>query len=283
MVRFFLHACLYLACGDSDEHQATVLQSLILVTPENVKEFFWQHMEKDLKVSCQLLNITKDEILILLHSICFGFLKTVSKNNAAQNSSANFASKGGRQSWEHLFYKTYLAPFFTASSENIAQANGLIKRYLERDESKQSKVYFMAYELMDESKSQVLYENERLWKFKPLVSFSFMVQEMNIQTKPEHYKVLKQFGRLTDSLELVFELPTIVGMVNMLRKLLGRKIFKYKAQSYSIGELIQNVELPGGWNVERMERCLQSFQLVWNALKTNIHKYSKCELAFDKL
>jgi hypothetical protein len=275
VVRFFLHACMYLACGDIDEHQATVLQSLILTTPDNVKEFFWQHMERDLQVSCQLLNITTDEILILLHSICFGFVKSTSKSSIALNSSANFGSKGGRQNWEHSFYKTYLAPVFAASFENIAQANGLIKRFLERDDSKQSKVYFMAYELIDETKSQVLYENERLWKFRPLVSFGFMVQEMNMQTTLEHHKVLKQFGRLAGSLELVFELPRIVGLVNMLRRLLGISIFKYKAQASSIGELIGGVELPAGWSVERVEKCLESFQLVWNTLKTDIHKYGK--------
>lgn len=80
VVRFFLHACLYLACGDEDEHRDTMLSAIIEANPTNVKEFFWQHMLLDVKISCQILNITTDELLILFHKICFNFVKSKNQN-----------------------------------------------------------------------------------------------------------------------------------------------------------------------------------------------------------
>ena len=41
---------------------------------EDPKEFFWKHMQKDLSMACKALNITLDEMYILLHRILNDFL-----------------------------------------------------------------------------------------------------------------------------------------------------------------------------------------------------------------
>ena len=44
--------------------------------PLNKREFFWNHMKKDLKISCSSLSISKDEMLVLIHMICKDILKS---------------------------------------------------------------------------------------------------------------------------------------------------------------------------------------------------------------
>ena len=37
--------------------------------PNNKKEFFWNHIKKDLSIACKSLNVNFDEMLLLLHVI----------------------------------------------------------------------------------------------------------------------------------------------------------------------------------------------------------------------
>lgn len=276
VVRFFLHACLYLACGDEDEHRDSMLSAIIEANPTDVKEFFWQHMLLDLKITCKILNITTDELIILFHKICFNFVKSKSQNQLQENK-ASFSSKGERQQWEHSFYKTYLAPTFKAVSDNVSSVNNAIKKYLEKDDSNQSRIYFMAYELTTDPNSEFLYEMEKFWRFRPLISFNFMAQELKNTTKPEHFKILKQFAHLIDHLELTFHLPSIMHLLNLLKSQLNKRVSKYKSQNMSVRQFFEScvAQLSDGWTIQKAEKILERFQFVWSAIKDEIDRYSK--------
>ena len=276
-VRFFLHASLYLACGDEDENKDAVVSSIMEANPPDVKQFFWQHMQLDLKIACTILNITTDELLILLHKISFNFIKSKNPNQLKENN-ASFSNKGERQQWEHSFYKTYLAPTFSRVSENVSAVNHAIKKYSEKDDSKQSKIYFMAYELVTEKNSEVLYEMDKFWRFRPLISFGFMAQELKTTTKPEHFKVLKQFAQLVDHLELTFHLPDIMRLLNLFKSQLNKRVSKYKAQNMSVGQFFEEIgdQLPVDWSIQQAEITLANFQFVWSSIKNDIDRYSKC-------
>ncbi len=40
------------------------------------KKFFWDHLNLDLRIACKALNVNKDEILVLLHTVCTDLLKS---------------------------------------------------------------------------------------------------------------------------------------------------------------------------------------------------------------
>lgn len=42
----------------------------------NKKQFFWEHMLKDLKIASISLNINQDEVITLLHMICLEILNS---------------------------------------------------------------------------------------------------------------------------------------------------------------------------------------------------------------
>ena len=65
VVRFFLHCALYFAC-DRDEK---AVKTMMVKEPALPKEFFWQHLNKDLFLIGRALNLNPDEVLIMLHSI----------------------------------------------------------------------------------------------------------------------------------------------------------------------------------------------------------------------
>ena len=133
---------------------------------------------------------------------------------------------------------------------HINQANSEIQSRNEGDnDSQQSKIYFMAYELLKEPhyKEVFLYEYEKFWKFRALVTFDSMsVDLVNSPELREQFKILKKFNELKSKLKLVFNLPSIAELINFLKKTLFKSIFKYTAQNKTIGQFFSEITLPKG-------------------------------------
>ena len=68
--RFMVHVCLYLACGDFDQGVKRVLNGIMTEKPTDVKKFFWEHIQNDLNIIKGLINVTEDDVIILLHAMC---------------------------------------------------------------------------------------------------------------------------------------------------------------------------------------------------------------------
>jgi hypothetical protein len=65
VVRFFLHCALYFAC----ENDENAVKTMMVKEPVSPKDFFLQHLSKDIVLIGRALNLTSDEVYILLHSI----------------------------------------------------------------------------------------------------------------------------------------------------------------------------------------------------------------------
>jgi len=283
--RFFLHACLYLACGDTNEISSDVHEIMKLAKPylkkEDIKQFFWDHMHKDLKITCSILNLTVDELIILLHLITFGFMKQDSSMRSSTHVRCSFESKQERQNWEDLFNRTYLSPFLSDIKSQINKANNDIQslNQINGNGTQQSKIYFMAYELLKEPdfKTTFIYENETFWKFRAMITFDLMANDLkNDSDLSEQFKILKKFNELKTKLKLVaFNLPSIMKMINFLRKNLFKSYFKYTAQNKTIGQYLDEIRssLPKDWTMNKIKQMIDSFQLVWTYAKLNSNEF----------
>lgn len=205
-------------------------------------------MRNDLNIACKSLNLTLDEVIILLHLICNGFM---GKNTTF--SSINFDTKQNRQQWEDLFNRSYLVPITESIAGSLTEANMVIKEQMMKascDEENQSKIYFMAYELLnpDESKSFLLYENEQFWKYRPNVSFDLMAVEFSkLNVNKLKHGTLSKFLEINHQLQLMINLSPIVCLVKLFISVLNKSIFKNKARNMSIGEFVDSDDLPRGF------------------------------------
>ena len=71
----------------------------------DMKLFFWEYMQKDLRLAARSLNLNQDEIITLVHRICGDILS----NKTAVQSNDSWSSKEDRQRWETMFFTTFLA------------------------------------------------------------------------------------------------------------------------------------------------------------------------------
>jgi hypothetical protein len=246
--KFFINACMYLACGDQDEHINNVKKGMAHQAPD-VKNFFWLHMKKDLHLACKALNLTLDEIYILLHRICYGFISYKKSHANDMDSHIDFYTKQNRQHWENLFYKSYLESYLTKTSEKLTEANQAIKELnTNKDDENQTKIYFMAYELLnpDPAKAMQLYENVKFWKFRPIVTFDLMSIELKKETKSYEFSLLKKFTDSLYQLQMLPNLVEIIKLVKFLSSVLNKNLYKSEAKKKSLNNILSDIELPRG-------------------------------------
>ena len=72
--RFIVNACMYLACDNENEKDVLNLMYPQPNKSVKLKDFFWEHIQKDLKLAGKSLNLNLDELIILLHKALFSFL-----------------------------------------------------------------------------------------------------------------------------------------------------------------------------------------------------------------
>ena len=270
--RFVVNACMYFALGDQNENVETV-RKIMYPQPDkkiDLKDFFWLHMKKDLSLLSKTLNLTLDEVIILLHKIVFSFL-----TKKADFKSENFSTKEERQMWEDLFNKVYLSPIFTNTSFYLNESNQLIQQQNLQEEKNQSKIYFMAYELLNEdpTKKNHFYEHEEFWRYRPIVTFGLMTTELNLTTNKEKHKVLKQFSKSIYLLQMLDNYSDIIKLINMLHLTLNKAIFKYNAQHKSIRDFISTNNLPKDWSKKQVEFSVKCFQNVWLYSKQHLNDH----------
>lgn len=154
-----------------------------------------------------------------------------------------------------------------------------------KDEENQAKIYFMAYELLNANpaKALQLYENEKFWKFRPLITFDLMSVELSKSTRPFEYMFLKKFNSMLYNLQLLSNLSDILGLVLVLTDMLNKSIFKSEAKKKTIRQFVESNQLTRDWPVSRVKKCVEAIQHVWAYAKLtlNDHIHSKISTDFN--
>ncbi len=141
----------------------------------------------------------------------------------------------------------------------------------------QTKIYFMAYELLqaDPEKAQLLYENEHFWKFRPIVTFDLMSIELVKETSPFMFSLLKKFTTMLYNLKLLENFPQIIKLVRFLNQTLNKSIFKSEAKNKSIKDFIDSNTLPKGLTRNHIQQGIDCLQNVWSYSKNLLNDHSK--------
>ena len=80
----------------------------------NVKDFFWNHLLKDLFLITRALNMNMDEVYIIIHHI---LNEMMVQTKAATHD--KWVTKPNRQNWEQSFSDYFLQPAFKVSNLNF--------------------------------------------------------------------------------------------------------------------------------------------------------------------
>ncbi len=275
LLRFIIHACLYFSCDMSD------MKGIIRILPNmqeppNKKQFFWDHMLRDLKFVSKALNINTDEIMLLLHYI------VEDMNNSIQVLPANadrlWSSQKSRQSWETQFAQTFLDKFIKNSATYINQATKALQDgNTSQDPNRaDTKLYFMAYELLTVSKDKqlIVYENHDFWKYKPVVSLELLKMELQTTTEKDQFTVLKTFIEMQNVLVLLPVLMDVMKFVNYMLGSHSKWMFKHIIMQTSLRKAFQQKLFSAEWTEEKLERTVDAFNKIWIKSRDFLSQYS---------
>jgi len=242
----------------------------MLDPPADKKEFFWSHMNLDLKIACKVLDVNRDEVLLLLHVICRDILQ--SHNNVKPDS---WSTKDERQQWETAFSEAFLKPILKNPNAEISRAVALLNSEKDQEEDQNKKVYFMAYErLTDDTKRGHIYENDKFWKYIPNVSFNTLKIELDKTGQPEDHVILRKFAAMSEGLNLVANLPMMIRLINLFRDTFHRSLFKHYAYKHSVRDVLGSKLLESG-KLSRLgiEQAVGCFQNVWRRVRNELLNY----------
>lgn len=259
----------------SSEKQTLFLRSLLkgvkkcmLKDSSSPFDFFWAHLNNDLRMICKTLNMNLDEIYIILHNILNSIM-----NSKQATPIDRWTQKNDRQTWENTFSDAFLRGTFKDNSKIINKCTKLFKDDCSNENDK-AELYFMAYELIpNASHSQnvsCIYEKELFWKYRPALSFNIMSIELKNTTYPKEYNFLKTFIRMKDQLEIIFDLPAIIRMINILYELLNKKIFKEYSQKKSLMDFLSSNDIQNDNLKKQIEYGLEAFQRAWQKSKSTL-------------
>ena len=69
ITRFFLHCALYFACDVDEERAVREMMDKFKNLSYSLKEFFWEHLNKDLSLIQKCLHINSEEVFFVIHSL----------------------------------------------------------------------------------------------------------------------------------------------------------------------------------------------------------------------
>ncbi len=124
IVRVLMHASfLWAACHDQ---QLEVIAEVVKgVRPQDLAEFFWFHLEKDLECMQRSTGKGVDDCVMIIHLV----LKKILDSNPLVCKSSNvnqLQSKTARKEWEQLFNISYIEPVLNQLEVVMAKALDLV-------------------------------------------------------------------------------------------------------------------------------------------------------------
>lgn len=160
----------------------------------------------------------------------------------------------------------------------IAKANEELAKEKNDEGDQSQKVYFMAYERIEDKEKQFMYKTSEFWKYAPHVSFRMMGIELLNTTQIEEYSVLKKFIAMKDKLALVKHLPSMVKFINLLQETYSKRLFKHYANKSSIRDILlskddDKLKIDSDWFQKENQNIVRRFQEVWQSSKLDLAEY----------
>uniref|UniRef100_A0A8C1NX99 RING-type E3 ubiquitin transferase n=1 Tax=Cyprinus carpio TaxID=7962 RepID=A0A8C1NX99_CYPCA len=115
-----LRLCLHLAMLQGAIYDQQGIRNMIHPNVNDVYEFLWQHLEKDMEVLGKTLNLNLDDSAIIIHLILSRFLQTTS------GAGVDLSKRKYREQWETTVCKTVISPVLKNFERKLGRAQDLI-------------------------------------------------------------------------------------------------------------------------------------------------------------
>ena len=237
LMRILLHMSLVWAASASDQGKITSLAGMVhpaLPPGTNVGQFFWTHLECDIKVFAKATGKGIDHVLLGLHHL-FATM-TECKANSGVGCDLGLSNRTTRRRWEKAFEQEFFSKFFETMEEGVTEAQRVLMKDERLGKDKLMRAVFevesrpsAASAAQDGSISHL---DPSLWRYRVRASINGLMHMLGPQK--ENYPVLHTFLHHEHTLRAVQYLPDIVQLQRRLVDRYSRRIDRKTAEEVTI-------------------------------------------------
>ncbi|XP_072704248.1 E3 ubiquitin-protein ligase rnf213-alpha-like isoform X2 [Ciconia boyciana] len=261
LVRALLHSSLLL--GIYADKQAIL--DLMKEEPEDLEEFFWGHLRKDVECLAEALSRNTEDAVLTVHL----FLQYLSNNNPADESAALsiLHEKKDREEWETSF-KLLAQPFFQEWEQSL---NSVKEQRMNEGPHGSSLLLKIAYGQtppFQDLLRQGLINQPCMWRFEQKITIQtlmhFLQQEAGEGTENPYPILLELLSKL-ENIRHVRHLPDIFRLQNALIHFFQNS---HKGENYTVRQFLDQPELSEDQRLA-FSRAIETIQKVWSNIKMN--------------
>ncbi|XP_057214799.1 E3 ubiquitin-protein ligase rnf213-beta-like isoform X2 [Triplophysa rosa] len=250
-----LRLCLHLAMLQGAIHHQQGIRNMIQSAFHSVFEFLWQHLEKDMRVLGETLNLNMEDTAIVVHLILNRFLETNTGGNQ------DLSSRRSREQWESTVCNSVINPvlqdlnrMLNSAHDAIASDNRLsnspLMKVLKRDPAK-----------ILQLPSNCPTHHSAFWSLSPLLTVESITQQIHQSQAP----LLTLFINKVHCMRQLIHLPTLAALLSDLMKLLPPGS---ETHTYTIASLLHSIS--AGYQKKLLSGRVDVFMKAWNHLRTEI-------------
>lgn len=249
-----LRLCLHLAMLQGAIHHQQGIRNMIKPTVNEVNEFLWQHLEKDMEVLGKTLNLNMDDSAVIIHLIFCRSLLTTSGAGVV------LSSRKSREQWESTMCTTVISPVLQDMNRRLGRAQKLIAA-----DNRLSDSPLMNMLRGDPQKILNLPTNcpthhSAFWSPSPVLTVESLLQQID-QSKAA---LLTLFVNKVHCIRQLIHLPALAALLSDLMKVLPSGS---ETKTHTIASLLHSI--PAGHQKKLLER-VEIFMKVWNQLRKEI-------------
>ncbi|XP_039521132.1 E3 ubiquitin-protein ligase rnf213-beta isoform X4 [Pimephales promelas] len=260
-----LRLCLHLAMLQGAIHHQQGIRNMIKLTVNGVKEFLWQHLEKDMEVLGKTLNLNLDDTAIIIHLIFNRFLQNTA------GAGVDLSTRKSREQWEITVCKTVISPVLQDMNRMLRDAQEQITADNRLSNSPLMKIMGGNPQKILNLPTNCPTHHSSFWSPSPVLTVESLSQEI-CQSQAA---LLMLFVNKVHCIRQLIHLPALAALLSDLMKVLPSET---QTQTHTIASLLHSI--PAGHQKKLLSERVEIFMKVWNQLRMEIS--NNASVGFDR-
>ncbi|KAM6032909.1 E3 ubiquitin-protein ligase rnf213-alpha-like isoform 2-T2 [Chlamydotis macqueenii] len=232
--------------------------------PEDVEEFFWGHLQKDITCLAEALSRNTEDAVLTVHL----FLQHLSNNSSADESVALsiLPEKKDREEWETSF-KALAQPFFQKLEQSLNSVKEQRMNEASHGSSLLLKIAYGQTPPLQDQLSQLI-NQPCMWRFEQKMTIQTLMhflQQEDREGTGNPYPILLELLSKLENIQHVRHLPDIFQLQSALIRFFQNR---HKEENYTVQQFLDQRELSEDQR-SAFSRAIETIRKVWSNIKLN--------------
>ncbi|XP_074663829.1 E3 ubiquitin-protein ligase rnf213-alpha-like isoform X2 [Strix aluco] len=260
LARALLHSSLLLGLYSDKKAILDLMKEQV----EDVEQFFWGHLQKDVECLAEALNRNTEDAVLTVHL----FLQDLINNPADEGVALSvLPEKEDRKEWETSF-RAVAQPFFQKLEQRLNSVKEQRMNECPHGSNLLLKIAYGQTLPFEDVPREGLINQPCMWKFEQkttIQSLMHFLQQEDGEGTESSYPILLELLSKLENIQHVRYLPDILRLQNALIHFFQNS---HKGESYTVRQFLDQPELSDDQRLA-FSRAIETIRKVWRNIKMN--------------